>query len=438
MGDRDSNIDLLFRNGLSNYEALPPQDLWNDIKPLIATPRRSFVSLRAAAAIAVLMASGILTAFLVRNIPAVNEVAPVAVNNLTPMGRVPERNNTIPSGPAASMKLAQAEPGQSLPGNVEPEESAIAYYTLPEPGLYTPFIRNSEVVENDRNNLPRSLAQAYNPSYSDMTSEAEVRAVDNVPASNNRWSVAAMVTPAYYSHFGQSVEGEETDLISSEEGAFSYTGGLAFAYNLNSRFTIQSGINYSSIGQKIDGVKSYSGFARYVTSKGVSVFRVRTSSGTIFENNSDIFLADNNQGSRVISYYTREVFDPVKNELSYISNSITQNFNYLELPFLLKYKVIDRGVDLKVIGGFSYNILVNNSAYTTSEGTRYIIGKTEGLSPVTFSSSLGMGMEYNFSGSLSLSIEPTFRYYITSPDGMVGSSIHPYSFGILSGIFYKF
>jgi hypothetical protein len=49
-----------------------------------------------------------------------------------------------------------------------------------------------------------------------------------------------------------------------------------------------------------------------------------------------------------------------------------------------------------------------------------------------------MGMEYNFSGRLSLNLEPTFRYYITPLGGVAGSSIHPYSIGIFSGISYKF
>jgi hypothetical protein len=56
----------------------------------------------------------------------------------------------------------------------------------------------------------------------------------------------------------------------------------------------------------------------------------------------------------------------------------------------------------------------------------------------SISSSLGMGMEYNFSGKLSLNLEPTFRYYLNTFDNVYGSSFHPFSFGIFSGISYKF
>jgi hypothetical protein len=60
------------------------------------------------------------------------------------------------------------------------------------------------------------------------------------------------------------------------------------------------------------------------------------------------------------------------------------------------------------------------------------------LNPLTLSSSLGMGMEYNISGKLSLNLEPTFRYYLNPFSVTTGSFIHPYSFGIFSGVSYKF
>jgi opacity protein-like surface antigen len=72
------------------------------------------------------------------------------------------------------------------------------------------------------------------------------------------------------------------------------------------------------------------------------------------------------------------------------------------------------------------------------DGSKYSIGKTDGLNPISLSSSLGMGMEYNFSDNLSLNLEPTFRYYLNPFNEVTGLKIHPYSFGIFSGLSYKF
>jgi len=321
--------------------------------------------------------------------------------------------------------------------DMNPPSIETSLFSLPSPELFTPFVKDPSAGERERKNRPGSTQQAYNTLYSDI-SEPSVKIQESKPSVDNRWSVGAMVAPAYYSSIDLSSSDAASEMIKSEEPAFSYTGGLTFAYKLNKRLSVQAGISYSSVGRNIEGVTSYSGYGKYVESKGEGLFGVATSSGTITTMNNDIYLADNNSGARVMSIFTRDVFDPVKNNLSYISSTLSQNFNYVEVPVVLKYKLIDRTIDLKVIGGFSYNILVNNTAYSTSGGTKYYIGQTEGLSPVSLSSSLGMGMEYSFSSKLSLNLEPTFRYYITPLGGMAGSSIHPYSIGILSGISYKF
>jgi hypothetical protein len=438
MVNREANIDLLFRNGLSDYEALPPPGIWEGIKPVISKPKRSFLFFRVAASVAVLIVSGFITAMLVRNIPSGSDTVSLPlIGDRTPVS-VEKENILKPSQALAYQTLTKVTDKKEAVINVKSAITETSLFSLPSPELYTSFLKNPPAKEANNNRRQGSLQKAYNPSFSEIADEASVQVKENLPSKDKRWSVGAMVTPAYYSSIDLSSNGASGDLIKSEEPAFSYAGGLTFAYSLNKRFSVQTGINYSSIGRHIEGVNSYSGYGKFLDSKGESQFGVVTSSGTIKSINGDIYLADNNSGAKVMSVFTRDVFDPVKNNLSYINSTLTQNFNYVEVPVFLKYKLIDRNIDLKVIGGVSYNILVNNTAYTTSGGTRYYIGNTEGLSPVLLSSSLGMGMEYNFSGKLSLNLEPTFRYYITPLGGMAGSSIHPYSIGILSGISYKF
>ena len=150
------------------------------------------------------------------------------------------------------------------------------------------------------------------------------------------------------------------------------------------------------------------------------------------------FLARNDADSRILTAYTSDVFDPKKASLQPVNTSLDQNLSYLELPVVLRYKLVDKTIGINLIGGLSYNLLVHNSVYTTLDGNKYPIGDTKGINPLTLSSSLGMGMEYNFSDKLSLNLEPTFRYYLNPFSVNTGTSIHPYSFGIFSGVSYKF
>ena len=68
------------------------------------------------------------------------------------------------------------------------------------------------------------------------------------------------------------------------------------------------------------------------------------------------------------------------------------------------------------------------------DGSRYNVGKTEGLNPILVSSSMGMGIEYSISEKFSLNLEPTFRYYLNPFGDMPGVKIHPSSFGVFSGL----
>jgi hypothetical protein len=246
-----------------------------------------------------------------------------------------------------------------------------------------------------------------------------------------------MASPTYYLHPEPGSDEISNQINSSEQSKISYSGGVSFAYKISKKLSIQSGLYYSSIGNKVDGINSFAGFRPYDYTKGDHNFEVLTSSGRIFTENSDVFLLDNS-GDRVLTRYTNDVFDPAKANLSYINNSLFQNFSYLEMPIILRYKIIDKSVDFNLIGGLSYNLLVNNTVHTVIEGSKYNIGKTAGLNQFMVSSSMGMGIEYSLSEKFSLNLEPTFRYYLNPFGEMSGLKTHPYSFGVFSGLSYKF
>jgi len=54
MDEKEAKIDLVFRNGLKDYEVLPPPEVWDSISPAVRKQQRAYIILRAAAMIAVL------------------------------------------------------------------------------------------------------------------------------------------------------------------------------------------------------------------------------------------------------------------------------------------------------------------------------------------------------------------------------------------------
>jgi hypothetical protein len=441
MVEREANIDLLFRNGLRDYEVLPPSDVWEGIQPAISG-KRSFIGYRIAASVAVLISLALGTFYLTSRADKELAAPSLSVNNFVNPESSREDKNFIPAATTPAMDMVTASEVFDKPVS-ENTINPVNNYYLPQPGLYTSFTERTEKAGRTRNlssvNIDPIANKAYPPGDGKMTnSDLELDKGDGTGFEPGRWSVGALVIPSYYSSFSLSSNDPASELIKAEDAAVSYSGGFAFSYKVSKRISVQTGIYYSAIGQKVTGVDTYTGFSRYNNSKGAGMFSVVTSSGTITSTNRDLYLADNNTNSRVLSNLALDVFDPVKADLSYISNSIHQDFNYLEIPFVMKYKLFDRKLDFNITGGLSYNLLVNNTSYAMTGGEKFYIGNTGNLSPVTFSSSLGMGLEYSFSKRLYLNLEPTFRYYMTPIGGLAGSSIHPYSFGVLSGISYRF
>jgi len=437
--NKGANIDLLFRNGLRDFEVLPPVDVWNSIIPGMRKKQRNVIFLRSAALIAVMLSVSFLAYRWSREVTVLTRNPVIALNEES--FRVQDNSYDF-NKPVISSDFNQS---RILPGDIlsdkypVSETSDIANMPSSDQGAVTEMKNlnfSDKFILPSTNSAFKGLNYKISSAgggYSDPLTPA-----NEIPKEKiNRWSVMAMASPTYYLQPELKGNDVSNQINSSEQSRISYSGGVGFAYKISRKISIQSGLYYSSVGNEVDGINSFAGFRQYDYTKGDHNFEVLTSSGHIYTENTDVFLRDNS-GDRVLTRYTSDVFDPAKANLSYINNTLFQNFSYLEMPVILRYKVIDKGIDFNLIGGLSYNLLVSNSVHTVIDGSRYNIGKTAGLNPLMISSSLGMGMEYNLSDRFSLNLEPTFRYYINPFGELSGIKVHPYSFGIFSGLSYKF
>jgi opacity protein-like surface antigen len=439
MDNRWSNIDLVFRNGLKNYEVLPPPEVWNNIRPVIRRKQKPYMVLRAAAFIAVVLSLSFLayrwskeiSTGLGNTVVSMNEesVAPVTnpiITSQLPEDRINNNNSFVYKGTREEVQ----------PENILiPENNILISRDITYPSVSG--VLSMDEISHSSSNL---LAVNYSRTGTVNTNDFNTKILPATSTGNevDRWTIAALIAPTYYTSFRSGKDEFSREMMESEQPLFSYSGGVALSYKINKRVSIQSGLYFSSLGQMVGGITSFSGFKNYDNAKGDHNFEVLTSNGTVYTDNADVFLLNTGMDSRIQTKITNDVFDPLKADLEYLDNSLKQNFSYLEVPFVVKYKVIDKTFDFNLIGGVSSNLLVNNSVYASVDGGRYQVGKTQGMNAITFSSSLGMGMEYNVNSNLSLNLEPTFRYYLNPFNDLSGLKFHPYSFGIFSGLSFKF
>ena len=445
MDERKANIDLVFRNGLKDFEVLPPPEVWNNIRPVVRKKQRPLVILRAAAAVAVLLSLSFLAYQLSRQINGGIDNNALTLNDesvspviTTPENRItPQRNVSTPSDVSSTTN----NPVIRNYLTEKQEENPPLAVNDPDPVQNVKYGRGSGISVTDRSASGPDLLMLFGSADSKMNTNTQAILYTQetaVEKKSEKWTIAALVSPTYFTNFYSGNDEFTSHLSSDEQPLFSYSGGFAFSYKINKRVSVQSGLYYSSFGHELSGITSFGGFQPYDYTKSARNFEVMTTNGLVYTNNADIFLIDSRSDNRLITRYTRDYFDPTKANLQYIDNSLRQNFGYLELPVIFRYKLIDKTIDFNLVGGLSSNLLVNNSVYAAVDGGKYQVGKTEGLNLLTFSSSLGMGMEYNISGNLSLNLEPTFRYYLNPVNQNQVLKIHPYSFGIFSGISYRF
>jgi hypothetical protein len=447
MDERRANIDLAFRNGLKDYEVLPPADVWNCIDGRLTVRTKPHYFIRAAAFLAIAMTLSILAYRWNGKAPARIENTAMALNEestsfstgsktVIPVSRTRKTGNPV----VADMNIISDNSSDAAPAVQNDNTVSVIY--MPKTNLMLPIQTSSlkTIVQKPSAFIGTTTNTL---TVEDVSKEyqnylAETSKEDNSINSTGRWSITALATPTYYGKISTANDNLSKEIMESEQPVVSYTGGVALAYKISKRLSIQSGLFYSSIGQELDGINSFSGFQKYDNTKGDHNFEILTTNGTIYTNNADVFISATNNPDRIKTSYTKDVFDPQKASLEYVNSSMKQSFSYLELPVFLRYKLVDKTFGFNLIGGLSYNLLVDNSVYTVIDGDKYMIGSTEGMNMFTVSSSVGMGVEYKFSGKLSLNLEPTFRYYLNTFNNVIGSQFHPYSFGIFSGISYKF
>lgn len=183
----------------------------------------------------------------------------------------------------------------------------------------------------------------------------------------------------------------------TESPRFGFTTGLTASYHLNSRFALESGLQFSDKGDKYEASKEdfYYGDGFYIE--------------------DDPAIPDN---WKTISHYY-----------------------YLGIPLKLNYYVLQKGVKLFFSAGFSTDFYVGNQLKTTwefSDRTERDTNKmeTEDFNKVNITGLAGFGIEADISKRVRFRFEPIFRYSFTP---IIDATMkgYLYSIGANVALFYR-
>lgn len=469
-----NNIDELFRAELNDYSPAVPEDAWENIALSLAQPARKkagffvFHNWKIAASVALLISGGGLATYIFLNKPAaVNTIAETPVVNESQRfeNESAAQNNTIlqNQGPISG----KAETGNKTTTFASVEKPAIennsSGITAPtidnnpdntgtansEPSLLNELVTENEkdpnVASINTDNPSQQLVQEIKEPQPETQAENYTwnTITENQTDRSGKWIVGGQAGPQY-SYRTLSSDYYSSSMIdqnnNSESGVVAFAGGVQVEYKTSKRFSIQSGIIYSKMGveQIASSTERYPVNNPSASPTEGETASIDNASNYVFPNSAvRIGPKNNNSLSRsdALGNYTNYFDQMPENTMEEIPS--WRNYEYIEVPVMARYAVIDRKINLQILGGFSTNILINNSiSVQTPDNTTNL--ETQYVNTINYSSTLGIGLSYDITGQLIMSVEPQFKYFLNNQIYNSNVDLHPYSLGVFTGVKYLF
>ncbi|WP_417362607.1 outer membrane beta-barrel protein [Galbibacter sp.] len=247
---------------------------------------------------------------------------------------------------------------------------------------------------------------------------------------NLRWSVQPNVAPVYYNTLSKGSPLSQQFAENSKQGDVTISFGVNIAYQISKRLSVRSGLNTVNMGYATDGIE----FGPAISSTQQHQLNVRFNSNSPsgVQQQPNIALSDGKT-----PLYNPDSELQARSEKTY-QGSINQKLGYLEVPVELKYRLVDKKIGVNIIGGFSSLFLTDNKVTISSDNhLKSEVGEASNLNDTSFSTNIGLGLDYQFSDKLLFNIEPMFKYQMgtfSSDDG----GFSPYMLGVYTGLSFSF
>lgn len=474
----NKNIDQIFREKLESYEKTPPMFLWTNIQGGLNARRRV---LRNTVIKSVGIAAALVLAFL----------AGWWMTNPDNGGKVPQNNFT-------EQREANTNIGPSEKNNIKTTENQTVdtiQITSNHPGMPAKEIRrNSAKLSslatfaantsfiNDKNiNIaPKSgelelfdsekefldklhqnfksvkkfsdwIAAVRGDSVTDATKKSKIiindpfkhninegsvaLALNNpVRKNNGRWSLKAEFAPVFNGPTQNS--GQRNELLANNSQNYNphktttentISGGMMAGYKVGKRLIVKSGFVYNNIRQSTRNI-DLMGLNPLYDATGNSTLALtpagQVNLNKIGDTRPDAVMYSNSQFANTVKYSG--------------VNDLKQDIEFIEIPLMATYKLVDTKFNVGLTGGISTNILVGNKAILSENGERISTGETANMRNIVYSSAVGVEVGYEITNRITLTVEPRLKHYINSLSTSKSVNYKPYQVGIVTGLTYSF
>ncbi|MAN58715.1 MAG: hypothetical protein CMC08_02635 [Flavobacteriaceae bacterium] len=287
--------------------------------------------------------------------------------------------------------------------------------------------KNRSVEQKSAETIKESIPTetTAKPSLLEEVAKNEAESTLATTASpTDKWSVAPTVGPVYYSSLDNGSSIDPTFADNAQEGEVNFSYGVQVSYNINNRLSVRSGIANVALSYRTGGIEVGSG-------------PVSAALKTVDYGSRNVVVTAFDKGTLSQNTMEGNPFENVTPKATGGNAQLVQNINYFEVPLELKYAVLDTKVGINVIGGMSTLLLGNNEIAIESNNFNTVLGEANNLNEVSFTTNVGLGVDYKITKNLLFNIEPIFKYQL-NPYTDSSVNFRPYYFGVYSGLNFKF
>jgi len=264
--------------------------------------------------------------------------------------------------------------------------------------------------------VARQLAQIEN----DKNLEKEEDLIAETTKKKLRLSTFA--APVFYDNIGKGSPIAPQFAGNNTSSQVSMAYGMNLAYAISDKIKIRSGISKVSMSYDVEDIM----FSATVNPNNIS--SINYESDNVQIDSAPIIIPggglENSDGSN---------FSGTNMALP---GEINQQFGFIEVPLEIEYNLVDRKIGINLIAGGSSLFLDENSIKVNTNNQNTRIGEANNINKVSFSTNVGVGLDYKLTDSFQLNLEPIFKYQLDTFNDAPG--VRPFYFGVYSGISFNF
>lgn len=266
----------------------------------------------------------------------------------------------------------------------------------------TDLASNSDAIEKDKRKKKNLLLA--------ITNDIKVEEI----IAKRIWSITPVVAVLNSNSFSNTSPIAK-NLENSTEGDNSYSYGIKIGYQLNNKWTIQSGIHLQEI--------------RFSNNQ-LAVVSTKSRTPNIAFNSGDNYSLEGVNSKKF------NINNLSLNTIG-LDGNLTQEYGYIEIPVEIKYNILEsKKVKTQLVAGFS-SLFLNSNSVRLSGKSFTETGKATNLNNLNFSGNLGMDFNYLFDKNWSFNINPMFKTQLNTYT-QNANGFKPYFIGIYTGLNFKF